>query len=580
MGEITKINNYTEFYYHFFRNILLVSMPLLAITALILSSLRSSAFNYANDNLSLSIPISCSLSATVSPGEEHTISMVAGTYEDEIGKTTINNTCNDPNGYVVYAIGNARNNEGSNVISPNNISDTYSIPTGTNTSGDTSQWAMKLTAINSGAYTPTIDNGYTSYSLVPNSWVKVAHKDPGTTDVTKNSAFTTTYAIYLEGSQPAGTYNGQVKYVMLHPSTAPHPTDTIEHAFALAGKTKLILKTDGTVVPETSPEAEDMPEGDIVGRYYRMQDMETSFCENTSKVDERNTTQLIDIRDNKTYWVTKLQDGHCWMTQNLALDIGVKDTTLGIDTTVLTSEDTDLNVADSTNGAPYYNGYSTENNIISWMPANITKNYSTGTGTDWADSNYAAYSLSPGEWYWDGNDSGTTACNYLTTTCEHFSQTKTSTNERFSVGNYYNWSAAVASDNTSVLDTSTYNNPQNNPQNSICPKGWRLPTISSRGNIENSTNEFARINNLYPRGGGDIGLINSPLYFVRSGYVISATSLGNAGGLGYYWSSTVGRPPYFAYYLKFQKGTVSPNTDADTGMRARGGGFSVRCLAR
>ena len=258
MSHSDKTNNYTEFYYHFFRNILLVSMPLLAITALILSSLRSSASNSANDNLSLSIPISCSLSATVVTGEEHTISMVAGTYEDEIGKTTINTTCNDPNGYVVYAIGNTRNSEGSNVLYPSTISDTYSIPTGINTSGDTSQWAMKLTAINSGAYTPTIDNGYTSYSLVPNSWVKVAHKDPGTTDVTKNSAFTTTYAIYLEGSQPAGTYNGQVKYVMLHPSTAPHPTDTIEHAFALAGKSKVQV-TD----PITGQS----------GSFYKMQDM-------------------------------------------------------------------------------------------------------------------------------------------------------------------------------------------------------------------------------------------------------------------------------------------------------------------
>ena len=178
MGHKVKqslVNSRIDFFYYAFRNILLASIPLLIISALTLSLLHSSATNSANDNLSLSIPISCSLSATVATGEEHTISMVAGTYEDEIGKTTINTTCNDPNGYVVYAIGNTRNSEGSNVLYPSTISDTYSIPTGINTSGDTSQWAMKLTAINSGAYTPTIDNGYTSYSLVPNSWLKVAH---------------------------------------------------------------------------------------------------------------------------------------------------------------------------------------------------------------------------------------------------------------------------------------------------------------------------------------------------------------------------------------------------------------------
>ena len=195
--------------------------------------------------------------------------------------------------------------------------------------------------------------------------------------------------------------------------------------------------------------------------------------------------------------------------------------------------------------------------------------------------NLAAYSLNPGRWYWDGDDNAP-GCNILTTTCEHFSQTKTSTNERFSVGNYYNWSAAVASDNTYALDTSTYNNPQNNPQNSICPKGWRLPTISNQGNIENSTSEFARVNGLYQLG-GDIGLISSPLYFVRSGYVINTTSLGGAGSTGYYWSSTVGNGRSnlsYAYYIVFNKNTVTPNTDADTGMTSRGGGFSVRCLAR
>ena len=557
-----KTENYTNFFYKVFRNILIVSIPLVIISAIILSLPHSSATNSANDNLSLSIPISCSLSATVATGEEHTISMVAGTYEDEIGKTTINTTCNDPNGYVVYAIGNARNNEGSNVISPNNISDTYSIPTGTNTSGNTSQWAMKLTAINSGAYTPTIDNGYTSYSLVPNSWVKVAHKDPGTTDVTKNSAFTTTYAIYLEGSQPAGTYNGQVKYVMLHPSTAPHPTDTIEHAFALAGKTKLILKTDGTVVPETSPEAEDIPAGDIVGRYYKMQDMETSFCENTTLLDEQNTTQLIDIRDHKTYWVTKLRDNHCWMAQNLALDLGIKDTTLGIDTTVLTSEDTDL--TDHSLSGAYHDDYTYNpaTSITTWTPDNITYNNTDKTGI-WSNSDNEAYSMNPGQWYRNGNQS-VQDCNFLATTCDYFSQTKTNTNERFSLGNYYNWSAAIASNNTIALDTSTYNDPQNNPQNSICPKGWRLPIISSQ-----NLDDFSALQSYYTID----GFANSPLYFVRTGIITQKTPY-YSGTNAYYWSSTI-RSAASSNNLMISGQSITPRSQY-----LRYLGMPIRCLAR
>ena len=562
MSHKSQANNYTDFFYHTFRNILIISIPTLIISVLVLSSLHSSATNSANDNLSLSIPVSCSLSATVATGEEHTISMVAGTYEDEIGKTTINTTCNDPNGYVVYAIGNTRNNEGNNVLAPSTISDTYGIPTGTNTSGNTSQWAMKLTAIDSGAYTPTVDNGYSSYSLVPNSWVKVAHKDPGTTDVTKNSAFTTTYAIYLEGSQPAGNYNGQVKYVMLHPSTAPHPTDTIEHAFALAGKTKLILKTDGTVVPETSPEAEDIPVGDIVGRYYKMQDMETSFCENTSKVDEQNTTQLIDIRNNKTYWVTKLQDGHCWMTQNLALDLGMKDITLGIDTTILTSEDTDL--TDHSLSGAYHDdyAYNPATGITTWTPDNITYNNTDKTGI-WNSSDNEAYSMKPGQWYRNGNQS-VQDCNFLATTCEYFSQTKTNTNERFSLGNYYNWSAAIASNNTIALDISTYNDPQNNPQNSICPKGWRLPIISSQ-----NLDDFSALQLYYTID----GFTNSPLYFVRTGIITEKTPY-YSGTSAYYWSSTV-RSTTSSSNLMISGQKITPRSSY-----VRYLGMPIRCLAR
>lgn len=49
-----------------------------------------------------------------------------------------------------------------------------------------------------------------------------------------------------------------------------------------------------------------------------MQEMSTLTCENSA---EHETKQLIDSRDGKSYWVAKLRDGNCWMTQNLALDL-------------------------------------------------------------------------------------------------------------------------------------------------------------------------------------------------------------------------------------------------------------------
>lgn len=42
---------------------------------------------------------------------------------------------------------------------------------------------------------------------------------------------------------------------------------------------------------------------------------------------------LTDTRDNKKYWVTKLKDGNCWMTQNLDYDIPGKTKTGTFSTT-------------------------------------------------------------------------------------------------------------------------------------------------------------------------------------------------------------------------------------------------------
>ena len=143
------------------------------------------------------------------------------------------------------------------------------------------------------------------------------------------------------------------------------------------------------------------------------------------------------------------------------------------------------------------------------------------------------------------------------------------------MGNYYNWSAAIASDGSGSLTTSTYNNINLNPQNSICPKGWRLPTISnmSYGTV-NSTSEFGRLNQLYNGGGStDPKLISAPLWFVRSGRILSG-SFNYSGSNALYWSSTVYNS-INAYGLDFAATGVSPATNG-----GRDRGWSVRCVAR
>lgn len=50
-----------------------------------------------------------------------------------------------------------------------------------------------------------------------------------------------------------------------------------------------------------------------------MQEMTPTICKGAA---EHVTTELIDRRDDKTYWVTKLKDGNCWMVRNLDYDGG------------------------------------------------------------------------------------------------------------------------------------------------------------------------------------------------------------------------------------------------------------------
>ncbi len=60
-----------------------------------------------------------------------------------------------------------------------------------------------------------------------------------------------------------------------------------------------------------------------------MQDMTPGGC---AISNEGDTKRLIDKRAGKYYWVAKLADGNCWMTQNLDLDLST-GTTLTPDNT-------------------------------------------------------------------------------------------------------------------------------------------------------------------------------------------------------------------------------------------------------
>ena len=266
-----------------------------------------------------------------------------------------------------------------------------------------------------------------------------------------------------------------------------------------------------------------------------MQDFATlSAADKTSVLDsmvEGQSYSLMDKRDEKTYCIAKLADGNVWMTQNLDHDI------------------------DST-----YNYNSTNTDVPSNWGDTLTSTYATGT-TTWNVSNYTTpESYDPGDLCWNGtirNDNNGTIAN-STVACGN--------DKHYHIGNYYNWTAAVA-----MADSSSYAAGNTDVNQSICPAGWML---SKRGTTLNGSGSFYYLVNQLSLTSGTSGNIqNSPVYFAYSGYWYG-NSFG-VGGYGYYWSSVVGGSDY-AYGLSFNRnGDLYPQY-----LGGRGGGYSVRCIAR
>ncbi|MBQ1540285.1 hypothetical protein IIZ72_01865, partial [Candidatus Saccharibacteria bacterium] len=183
------------------------------------------------DVISIDVPVSCSLSSSGMTSHNKTVQN--GSTESEIGTTNIKVTCNDNTGYALYAIGYTNDEYGNNKLTSTTLGSTHDIITSTTITTGTSSWAMKLTKDGS-TYLPIIagstddtnkqtgDPDFSCYTAVPEEYTKVAYF-PSSTDIgsgASGSNLTTTYRAYISQTQPAGTYIGQVKYTLVHPSTA------------------------------------------------------------------------------------------------------------------------------------------------------------------------------------------------------------------------------------------------------------------------------------------------------------------------------------------------------------------------
>lgn len=260
--------------------------------------------------------------------------------------------------------------------------------------------------------------------------------------------------------------------------------------------------------------------------YYTMQDMTPEICAAVPTPDRYTTisSRLQDTRDGKLYYVSKLADGDCWMTQNLDFEIPTTGITLSPSTSAVLSEKTITateTYSDGMNSIVYYDGGD--------------RNVYAGTDT-LNETNNPDYDYS---WH-------------------------------YHVGSYYTYNAATAGSGQTA---------SSNAIESICPKGWRLPA----GRVYEEAKSFGKLtetygyttNGTWTSGTNSPGanMRYNPLYFQLSGYYLSS-GLNTYRSSGLYWSATSygGATNPHAYYMSF-----SNNVNIAHSNEKYVGG-SVRCV--
>lgn len=351
-------------------------------------------------------------SLTLSSAMLHIDNLAPGGVAQNSNEITITATTNNQTGYVLYAtVGNTTYNTTSLQHTEASVSDEF-------TSLAITDNLSNLENDNIWGY--SINHGM-NFGGLP------LYSDANAKVISASVAPKEDQVSFLIGaksgvSQSSGDYNNVITFRMV----TNYVGKSFEEAFEEAGKPKVLNPNDGE-------------------NYYTFQDMTPEICERALLESQ---IKLLDRRDYKTYWVAKLKMNRegtkavCWMTENLDFDISAF--------TTLTPNDTDI----------------PEN----WTP--MTSTETVFIPSDWAVSNdnrKTPRSYDAGEKYYYTNnlDGGKDIIYHSLADCLHDGHFDC---KHYQNGNYYNWTAAVA-----MNDSSGHVTENENINQSICPKGWRLP---------------------------------------------------------------------------------------------------------
>ena len=609
-----------------------VSLGLVMLTLLSVAVLSGSKVSATDDSVvdevDITVPVSCTLSGTGM--NSHNAEIPNGTYTADIGTTTLKAFCNDDAGFAIYATGYTGNTIGetnSNKLVGTNASSNATIDTGTATSAgnpDTSNWAMKLTTVSSPTptYPITLDNGFGSYSAVPNSYTKVAHRDSSTDIGTsaEGATLTTTYAAYISKTQAADTYSGQVIYTLVHPATEeplqPQQSTAgcinyFANASTAVGTMGCQSATDGNTITLLASNFSRTGYG-FAGwsdKYDYATNSSAKFYgpQESITVPTGTTTNGLSLY---AVWIKSegsLQDASKVTALCGTNGVGGSLTTAPTDGTANLSSVSAL--TDQRDNQTYAIAKLADNKC--WMIENlrleaentrsaekqalaqgygISSTYGNFGGLADAESANFTESTTANSLYYSGTQSGNASIDigtsnypgYRMPRYNNLNNQSTSTNRpqnpttnsatnsttnagMYSYGNYYTWHAAIA-------DT-TYYSSGDHGTTSICPAGWRIPQgyTTSAG--------FGKLDvDIGGTGGGQTTREASnrwrkyPNNFLCSGVFYTSSAL-NRGSYGYYWSSTAYNNNSYSLYLS------SSNVRPGTNSYNKNYGQSIRCTA-
>lgn len=530
----------------------------------------------AQANALINVASVCTM--TFTGGGEYSVTLMGGT-SAEIPGSMLRASCNDPDGYAIYAIGYSNNEHGNTKMIS---SDGNFFNTGLQ--DNASNWSMKLTATGTDNVA-TIDNNYNNYQVVADNFVKVAHYnglalgDPNTGG--GGSTLQSGYRAYVSTTQNAGSYVGKVKYVLVHPPTETplQPVTTDANYISYNPNASGVVDTMAdqnipTNATQTTLRASNFQrsgygfagwndEYDMSGTNYGPNETITftvgqystangglSLYANwvksagimqdwagCSSLSSGSVTALTDSRDGNTYAVAKLADDNCWMIENLRLDNAPELSTLNTNNPSL----------------PLTNIYSVTQPITSNHLSSTTNPFES----DWCAS-YRSSCIDKSMLATNNTIFASTAVNGMAD----------DNIDVYSYGNYYNWYSATTGNGT-------YNKSSGDTDGDICPAGWHLPTNGRNGPAEFNALDIAM---------GGIGYNQNtteasrrwrkwPNNFVFSGYV-NGGSVSDRGLFGYYWSSSTNSRDG-AYSASFSYNYADPTYGND-----KYDGLTVRCITQ